>query len=221
MQQATGVHFSVDGFNRFLGGRGSAATWERAKLCPCRTKRTGGSNVACVVCGGEGYTWEPPIDTVVGVSGMNGTRQFAMFAEWEKGDAVCTIPSDSAAYGAGEYDRITLTQASYRWTNLLTRGSADTLKYRQVEKIVQVWAVIGAAEVTFTPDVDYRLDGHTVTWLTGTLPVGTQYAVMYVARPEYFVFKDFVQDRPHDGGLALPRRVHLRLMELFRQSVGA
>lgn len=211
--------FSVEGFNAFLANLGQAATWERASLCPARSLRTGGADVTCPVCGGTGYLWSAPQAVTVGITAMRSEREYAAPSEWEQGDVIATIGSDSPAYAAGPFDRFRLTQAALRFNHILVRGVNDTLKYRAPVSLIEVWAIVGGAKTVLTAGTDFNLVGNTIVWVSGTVAAGQQYSVTYTARPEYFVFRDLVQDRPHEGGLALPRKVQLRLMELLARAV--
>lgn len=217
-----GLGFSVCGFNAMLALAGQPATWERALVCPCRTTRTGGADPACAVCQGRGFIWESPQAVTIGLNGVNLRREWAPFSQWENGDIVAIIPSDSPAYRAGEYDRFTLTQAVLPLTMILTRGVNDTLKYRTIQSVLKVWAIVNGAKKEFVEVVagegDYTLNGNTFAWVTNELQPGQQYSVLFEAHPEYGVYKDLLHDRPI-GGQALPRRVHLRHMPLLLQAV--
>lgn len=211
--------FSVGGFNGFLKNLGQQATWERASICPDRSHRTGGTNPKCVVCQGRGHLWSAPQDVTVGFTSMQTVREFGTLSQWEQGDGIVTIGSDSPAYGAGDFDRLTLTNAIVRVCHVLTRGSNDKLKYRFPVAILEVWAIVASAKVVLVKDTDFTLSGNTITWITNTVQLEQNYTVLYTARPEYFVYRDWLQDRPHQRGLALPRKVHVRLMELMNRAV--
>lgn len=210
--------FNVDGLNNMLSSLGQTAQWQQARICPCRSSTSGGANVNDPVCGGTGYLWSNPIACKIALEAMNTGREYAMTAEWEKGDIVATLPSDSPAYQAGEYDRLTLTQSSLRINHILTRGVNDALRYRHPISIEEVFSVVGGAKTILTPNLDFSLIGNAISWNTNVIPVGTQYSITYTAHPEYFFYKELVMDRPH-GGRSLPRKVHLRLMELFGRAI--
>lgn len=211
--------FSVQGFNAHLVNLGQAASWERASLCPNRSSRTGGADQTCTVCSGTGYLWSSPVDVTVGITSMQTQREYGQLSEWERGDVIATIGSDSPAYGAGEYDRLTLKQAIVRVCQVLTRGTNDKLKYQFPVSVVETWAIVANAKVVLVKDTDFSLSGNTITWLTGVVQAGQNYIITYTARPEYFVYRDWLQDRPHQGGLALPRKVQCRLMDLMNRAV--
>lgn len=210
--------FNVDSLNNMLSNLGQTAQWQQAQLCPCRSASSGGADVKDPICGGTGYVWLDAMACKIAVEGMNTSREFGMTNEWEKGDLVATLPSDSAAYQAGEFDRLTLTQSSLRLNHILVRGNNDKLRYRSPIAIAQLFAIIGGVKTVLAPTVDYTLSGNTIVWNSSTLPVGERYSVIYTAHPEYYVYKELVMDRPH-GGKSLPRKVHLRLMELFGRAI--
>jgi len=214
----SGLGFCPDRLNTMLQLIGQAATWERASRCPCRSTRTGGADVACVVCKGVGWIWDAPQPCSFGVSGSTPSRKFAAFAEWEDGDVLLTIPSDSPAYDMGERDRITLTDSSLRSAEVLTRGTQDTLRYRKPIAILTVWAIVNTIRKEYYESIDYLMDGPTIRWLTDPFPAGQPYSVLYRARPEYFVYRELAGDRPM-GGRSMPRKVHVKLMELWNRVV--
>ena len=214
----SGFGFNPRAMDNMVNSLGQPVTWQRALLCPCRASRTGGADVTCTVCGGNSYTYDDPIETRVALQEMKTSRQWAQFSEVERGDILCTIPTDSLAYEAGEYDRITYGDGSLRVTHVLKRGENDTLKYHFPIAIIKVWAVINNAIVSVDRYTDFTLTGNVLTWITSTIPVGQAYSVLYTAKPEYFVFRDLVTDRQH-GGVALPRKVQLRLMDLMSRAL--
>lgn len=212
------MSFSEAWFNNFLDQIGATVTWRKASECPCRNTRTGGSDVDCPVCEGLRYLWDPGVTTTIGVQGIKADRKFAGFAEWEKGDMLATIPSDSPAYAVGEYDRFAIDQAEFRFSTILTKGTKDRLKYSTIHTIDRLWAIVGGVAVDYVEGTHFDLEGNLIVWGAGAGPAdGTQYSVRYFAVPEYFVYLAMPQDRIQ-GNLNLPKRVPLRLYELFHQA---
>lgn len=214
--------FNVNDLNQNLNDKSQQATWETASPCPCKAKRTGGADAQCPVCFGVGVIWNNATICRIALQGMKSVKEFAMLGMWEKGDIMVSLPSDSAAYECGENDRFTLDDSRLRISQVLTRSATvDLLKYTSIMSIEQIWAIASGARVDFTRGIDYALVGNVITWLAPAavpLPVGTQYSVVYVAHPQYYVYRDLVTDRPH-GSQDLPRKVHLRLMELFSRTL--
>lgn len=212
------MQLSEELFNTFLGNVGVVVTWSRASECPCRVARTGGTNVDCPVCEGLRYVWDGAVETRIGLTGLKIDRQFGQMVEWQKGDALATIPSDSPAYVCGEYDRFMVTDGENRFNAVLTKGK-DRLKHNGVKAIERVFSVMGGNVNDYQEWDHYEMNGRELVWHPSAgIPEGTQYSVRYVASPEYFVYRDLPQDRPQFS-LDLPRKVPLRLMDLFSQVV--
>jgi len=211
------VKLNPGAFNRLLGGAGGlgqAVTWRRASLCPCRNAYSGAAEQGCPLCAGKGSLWAVPIPAWTGLAGMRATREWQAFGEFKGGDVVFTIPSDSPLYAAGETDRVVMTQSSEAFDQVLTRGAGDQLRFPVQEVTECFWR---------DPTTKARVDGAapkvaadgTLTWTSGAPPAGTQYSISGRRRPEYYVFRDLVQDRAHHFGRALPRKVVMRRFELF------
>jgi len=213
-----GLGFNVQMLNGMLANLGQHCIWEQASRCPCRSTRTGGASVSCPVCAGAGFLWSNPTSCDIGVEGFRVDRQYAMWSEVEKGDQVATIPSDSAAYAAGEYDSFTMTDTALRLDQVLTRGTSDVLRSRSVLSLDRVSCILAGAYTLLLPGIDYTFAGHTITWISSTLPVGAQYSVTYIARPEFYVYRTLVSDRPH-GHVPLPRKVHLKSMDTLNRAL--
>lgn len=201
-----------------LNNLSQAATWEQATLCPCRLPRNGAADPNCAICHGNRFIWGTPVACRVALQGMKTNREFATFAEWEKGDILVTFPSDSPAYRCGEYDRFMLADSTIRMNQILPKGVNDKIKYNHVVSVENVWGIVGGVRVDFVQGVDFTLTGPQITWISNTLSYQAQYSITYIAHPEYYVYRDMVTDRPH-GRQSLPRKVHLRLMELFTQAL--
>jgi len=212
----TWAHFNVDLLNNGITRAGQPALWFQAFTCPCRKPETLGADPTCPVCDGRGSRWDAGVAVQIGFATPQATREFDLPTAWVNGDAMITLPTDSPAYHAGEYDRFVLTETTYRYSSILSRGTTDTLPYHRIACVERVWMIANGQPITLREYVDYRLDENRLVWLTNAVPVGTQYAVQYRAMAEYFVFKDLVQDH-HAFGDALPRKVHVRVMSLFGQ----
>ena len=210
--------FNVNQLDQMLNNLGQDATWELAEVCPCKSTRTGGANVTCQVCNGNGLVWNVAIQCRVALEAMSSQREFAMLGMWEKGDIMISLPTDSAAYGAGEWDRFTLLNSTLRIDQVLMKGTNDTLKYSAIVSIESLWAIVAGMRTDFTQGIHFTLNGNVITWLGTPIPIGTQYSVLYVTHPQYFCYRDLVMDRQH-GSQNLPRKVHARLMELFRKTL--
>ena len=216
------MEFDVSLFNAQLGDMGQSVSWRVADMCPCRAEFSFAAEIGCLVCSGVGWTWGDAQASHVGLTGMKVARQFAAFGQWEQGDVAITIPSDQPAYTMGENDRVLFIGSSEPFRRVLTRGDNETLEFDVVGVLEHCFwkdATTGFAVATATPTVN---DQRQIVWASGSgPPVGTQYSIRGRKVPEFYVFKEWPQDRAHFNGLRLPRRVTLRRFDLFgRSSVG-
>lgn len=205
-------------FNRLLkppAGLGQRVLWRRADACPCRDPHSGAAKPGCPVCGGKGTVWGQAAAAWTGLASMKTAREWAAFGLWVSGDVVLTIPSDSPLYSAGENDRIVMTDSSEPFSRVLRRGQVERITAGSVIQIDRVWWIEGGNVVEGT--VSIQADG-SITWPASDMPAppgGSGYTVTGRLRPEYFLFKDFPQDRSHHGGALLPRRCVVRRFDLF------
>lgn len=203
-------------FNRQLRQMGQAVQWRRATLCPCRSPISGAARQGCPVCDSRGTVWAAPIPAWTGVASQRVAREWAAFGQWESGDEVLTIPGDSPLYGAGENDRILMTQSSEPFQQAYTRDGRDRLPTPQARLDQVTWLSADGTIMIYgsLPAVD--LAGVPSWTVAATAPpAGVQYSVRGRRLPEYYLFKDFPSDRSHFGGLPLPRRVVARKFDLY------
>jgi hypothetical protein len=204
------MHLDPAAFNTLLNDLGQAVDWRRAFSCPCRNPQSGGAAPTCPQCHGLGTYWAAPVAARVALSGQKTQREWAQFGQWESGDQVVTLPSDSPAYALGPFDRLTMRDSSVPFTVIL--GAGEPLR----------GAILSVHSVTWWHDGHLMtapvlpvvgLDG-VLLW-PGDAPPAAPLAISGRKHPEYFVFQDGPQDRSHHGGASLPRRVVLRLFDLF------
>lgn len=212
------MQFNPAKFNALLSvqtGLAQHLTWAKAALCPCRNPTSGAARKGCPNCGGRGVSWGSPVPAWSGLAGMKIAREWANFGLWESGDVVMTVPSDSPFYAAGENDRVQMTDSSEPFSLILTRGH-DKLTFTAKE-IDRVWWLDQTTQTLVDGGIPVEAADGTLTWPTGTTapPAGVQYSISGRKVPEYYLFRDFPQDRAHSGGLPLPRRVVLRRFDLF------
>lgn len=203
-------------FNAMLAGMGQAVSWRRGNLCPCRNPETGEAPRTCPQCHGNGKFWSPAVDAWAGVAGQRTQRQWRDFGQYQTGDEVLTIPSDSPLYLAGEGDRIVMLQSSVPFDEALTRGADDRLQgvVHAIDRVFWLDPTTRAVVEGAIPAVG--ADG-VLTWATGAPPAGVQYSVRGRRRPIYEVYGDLPQDRAHCGGAALPRRIVARKADLAQR----
>jgi hypothetical protein len=206
------MHLNPLAFNAFLNGLGQTFAWRRAYACPCLNPSSGAAKPDCPLCAGKGQTWGEAVEGISGIAGQSIQLKWAKFGLFEPGDVVLTIPSDSALYAMGQFDRVVMLDSSVPFSTKFVRGKGDVLRYPNVQ-VDRVFWLDGADTVEGgIPTVD---DDGTLTWTDGEPPVGTVYSLTGRRRPEYFVWGNYPQDRAHHGGSALPRKVVLRAFDLF------
>ena len=210
------MHLDPTAFNALLNDLGQTVDWRPAFACPCRNPRSGGAASACPQCHGLGTYWGAPTRCRVALSGQQVQREWAQFGQWESGDQVVSIPSDSAAYAMGPADRLTMCDSSVPFSVVL-RDATEPLR-GSVLSLERVAWWDQQRLVTASPTPLCGLDGR-LAWVGDTTPpAGTPVAVDGRKHPEYFVFQTDPQDRAHHGGASLPRRVVLRVFDIFGRS---
>ena len=210
---------SAESFNAMINQMGQDADWRRGYDCPCRDVYSGAADPACPVCGGKGLTWGDAVTGRVGVAGQKVQQEWAKMGMYESGDMVLTLPSDSPIFAMGEFDRLVMVHSSVPFSRVLTHTGSEKLPLH-VEQIERVfWLAAGVVVDGGIPSV--APDG-SLTWPPVVEPGdptpppnGAQYSMTGRRRPEYFAFRDFPQDRAHYGGIRFPRRIVVRLMDLF------
>lgn len=201
-------------FDAMLNEMGQQASWRRAYDCPCRDTHSGAAKQNCPSCHGTGITWGEEIIGTVAVAGQKVQQQWAKLGMYESGDQVLSLPSDSPVYWAGGFDRLIMAQSSTPFSRTLTHEPIDKLSII-VELIERVFWLDENGVIVEGGIPEVSAGDGALTWASGEPPIGTQYSITGRRMPEYFVFQDFPQDRAHFGGSIFPRRVVVRLMDLF------
>jgi hypothetical protein len=208
------MHLNPAAFNAHLAHIGQQFSWQKAYDCPCISPHSGAASPTCTRCSGKGTVWAAAVEGTAGVAGQKVQREWAQFGVWERGDVVLTLPSDSPLYGMGQFDRVIMLNASTEFSLNLTRGQNDKLKF----------PVLSVARV-FWYDGDDTVEGGiptvgadgTLTWESGEPPAGTVFSISGTKRPEYYCFGDFPSNRNMHSGAALPKRIVLRLFDLYNR----
>lgn len=226
-------------FNALLGGIGQLFSLSRAFACPCLSVTSGAPQPNCPVCHGKGRTWIAPIQGDAGISGAKVQREWAMSGMWEQGDVVLTLPSDSAMYAMGQFDRVVMLNSSVSFSQTVANSTTPlNFTAADVERVFWIdgGVLVEGAIPTVNPDgtlvwpsailpqtiaadgIGYgpnqmALDGILPTVLMP--PSGKQFSITGRKFPEYYCFSDLAQDRSHQHGSALPRRVVLRKFDLL------
>ncbi|HET7675841.1 MAG TPA: hypothetical protein VFL54_09995 [Gammaproteobacteria bacterium] len=211
------MNLSPTRLNALLNKVGQDVAWRAGYDCPCRNPRSGAADPGCANCHGLGVTWRVDATAArTALAAQKIQRQWADFGLWQNGDVVLSIPSDSPLYDIGEFDRVVFSQSSEPFSHTRIHDGTDRLAFPVVTVSRVFWLANDAIVEGGIPDVD-AADG-VLTWAGGEPPPGMQYSITGRRRPEYFCFGDFPQDRAHQGGARLPRRVVLRKFDLFGRS---
>lgn len=215
------MRLSPTRFNRLLAatgnGLGQKVRWRRAYECPCRNPLSGQALQGCPQCHGSGTIYDATATPAwTGVASMKVAREWAASTEWESGDVVWTIPSASPLWNAGENDRVVMTDSSEPFSVTLRRGHVDRVRGTLLT-IDRVFYLAGSdSAIVEAPIPGWDGEGN-LDWtgVAGAPPAGAGYNVTGRKHQEYFIFRDFPQDRAHHGGLPLPRRVVARKYDLM------
>lgn len=207
-------------FNRFLAKMGQAVIWRRAHNCPCRDPRSGAPRHDCTLCR-NGRIWDPPVCTHLALTGQKLTQAWARFGMWENGDVVCSLASNTPIYKMSDFDRVLFTDSTVPFSHTLTNsGGPQKLPFvaTSVDRVLwaQEPALPGGEDTLVNGRIPRLGEDGALSWPSGGgPPVGISYTVSGRKHPEYFCFSDFPQDRAHHGGRALPRKVVLRMFDLY------
>lgn len=208
------MHLSPEEFNAFLGDLGQQMAWRQSFACPCINPNSGAAKPGCPNCKGKGHFWSLPLNTVAGMSGQGAQKQWAQFGNYEQGDVVITIGSDSPMYAIGQFDRVTLLNNDEAFSMPLTRGMNDVLHFQVVRFTRCFWLnQAGALVDGGLPVVD---GAGVLSWPAGgEPPQATQYSLCGVRSNEYYCFDSMPSERNEHSGAQLPKKVVLRKFDLF------
>lgn len=204
-------------FNRHLNHMGQDVTWRRASACPCKNPNSGASDPKCPHCGGKGQMWDAALPGVVGVTGSKVQKEWAQFGNYESGDSVVTIGSDSPLYQMGQFDRVTMMNAVEHFSITLVHGAPTERLIGKIESISRVFWLNAQKELT-QGGIPNVADNGTLSWPAGEPPAGTQYGISGTKFQEFFCFGMYPSNRNEHQGAQLPKRVVLRKFDLWGRS---
>ncbi len=207
------MKLSPAAFNRHLTHMGQDVQWRRSFACPCTNPHSGAAKPGCPVCGGKGRAWDAAVNCIAAVCSQKAQLEWAKFGQYESGDTVLSLPSDSAIYEMSQFDRVVLLNSTDRFSMTLVRGSNDKLRFA-VQSISRVfWLDVNNLIVDGgLPTVG---TGGALVWASGAPLAGTTYTIEGQRMPEYFCWGQFPADRGMHQGALLPRKAILRLFDLF------
>lgn len=206
--------FSVSEFNGLLGQM-QRFMWRQATACPCVNAASGAANTACPICNGKGYIWGAETACIAGMQNMRNERSFAMFGEWQAGDVLFTVGSDSPLYAARQFDRIRCLNAASPFSTIIVPGANDKLS-GTISAISRVFWISDGTTVVDGDIPTVNSDG-SLSWVDGQAapPADTQYSVSGIRFDEFYLYRDIPGNRNDDLGAALPRKFPARRFDLL------
>ena len=206
------MKLSPRAFNAHIRHMGQQVEWRRSFACPCVNAHSGAAKPGCPVCGGKGRAWAAPVACVVGVSGQRTQLAWAKFGQYESGDMVVILPSDSPAYAMGQFDRLRMLNSTDRFSRTLVHG---TERMQFIPKSVSRVFWLNQANAIVDGGIPTVGTNGALTWTTGEPPAGATYTIEGERYSEYFCFGEYPSDRGIHSGAALPRKAVLRNFDLF------
>lgn len=210
------MQFNKEAFNRHLLNMGQNILWQSSFACSCVNPSSGSADPKCTLCSKKGRIWENRLPTVCGICQQKTQNQWADLGLWEQGDLVVSIPEDSPMWDSGQFDRVTMLNATDKFSLPLVRGGNPERLLFVPERIDRVfWKANDQSLVEGgIPTID---DNGVPSWAggIGEPPSGKTYSITGWKYCEYFVFGDFPSNRNMHQGMRLPKRVVLRRWDLF------
>lgn len=203
-------------FNRHIRHMGQMVSWRRSYQCPCINEFSGAAEASCPLCNGKGYQWSATaVPGVVGVTSQVNKKQWAQFGNWEDGDMLLTVGSDSPVYDISRFDRLLLLNSTDRFSRVLVRGDDVEKINVPVVSIDRVFWLNQAKNAVIEGDVPTVADDGSIVWGSNSPDPGTQYSITGTCYTEYYVYDMMPSDRNEHSGLLLPRKCQLKNFDLF------
>ncbi len=202
-------------FNRLIAAEGQQFEWRRGHACPCVNPATGSPSPRCQTCFGFGRFWDPPVLGVAGVGSRDVMAPFAQFGNWDSGDIILSVGSDSPIYEVGMMDRVAAINRTEPFSVNVIPGANSLSRYRLQSIESAYWAMPAGVVSPLAPLPTVDATGAVVYDPAATPPAGSTVSLTGRRYPEFFVYLDIPLDRPHQSGADLPRRVLLRRFDLF------
>lgn len=153
--------------------------------------------------------------SVAGVAAQQIQLKWAEFGLWRDGDTVLSIPESSPMYDMGQFDRVVALNTSDQFSSMLVHGAQDERLMFPVHTIDRVFWLGNDREIVEGSIPKVNADG-TLEWdEEGRPPPGRMYTISGSRHNEYYCWGQYPGNRHHHHGARLPRRVVLRLMDLF------
>lgn len=209
------MNLNPDDFNTFLNGIGQYFYWRKSYACPCVNQATGSPRVDCLQCDGKGRLWVAPVKATAGVSGQSVQRKWANFGQYELGDCVISVGSDSPLYTIGQFDRVLVENSDEQFSLSLVRNARNERIRFPVICIERVFWLNDAQDIVEggTPELD---EEGALSWPDGGEPPDKkQYSISGRRQVEYFCWGQLPSSRNEHHGEPLPVKCVLRRFDLF------
>lgn len=200
-------------FANFLSFIGQDVAWRSSRMCPCANPDTGLVLANCPLCAGKGRIWASPITGKTGVAGQSARREWIDAGKYEEGDEILTIAFNSPLYAAAEGDRLSMINATNRFSVLLVAGTPAAKVFFSVVSLTS--ASIKVDDTLVDIPLPTIAGNGAVTWSSGQVDAGVVVTLAGTKRPEYFVAAQLPQVRPMHSGALLPIKIVARRFDLF------
>lgn len=209
------MRLSPTRFNRHLQHMGQEYLWRRSWQCSCVNPNSGSPDTKCKICLGKGRYWEAPVQAVAASSSQKTQQSWAAMGLYELGDLVLTTPENSPIWDAGQFDRITMLNATDRFSSSLIKGDPSERLLFKPESIERVFWINKTTNVIVEGGIPTVNDKGELTWGEKAPPPGMSYSITGMRFSEYYIFTDLPKSRNMHSGVRLPKYVVLRRFDLF------
>ena len=202
-------------FNRFLGNIGQQFLWRRSYACSCFNSASGAADAKCPVCSGKGHIWVEPIQASAASAGQKTQVAWAKMGLFEEGDIVMTVPENSPLWDAGQFDRVTMLNATDRFSRPMQRGAPNEKLPFTVTKVDRVFWISPTTKAIVDGGMPTFDDNGRPTWTDREPPPGMKYSITGTRLSEYYIYMDLPRNRNMHDGARLPKLTVLRRWDLL------
>jgi hypothetical protein len=203
-------------FNRLINRLGQDVAWRSSTACPCADEFSGSPDPQCPQCRGRGFLWAAPVIGTAGITSQNVQKQLREFGQYESGDVIFTIGSDSPIYAIGHMDRAVLLNAEERFSLTRAHGSDDEQFDMPILSVSRVyWLSADKSQIIEGGIPTFDAATRALTWTTGEPPAGQRYSITGLKNVEYFAWDNIPSNRSEQHGDTLPKKLQMRRFDLF------
>jgi hypothetical protein len=189
-------HLVPEEFDGLLRTNGTRALIRMATLCGCWNADTGNRDPACRLCYPLGRIYDAPIEAWVHGPSRRPMKQVTAEGVVDTGEVFFTLPS---TLQVPDGTRIVLPDAIERVSDILTKGSEDTIRFAHVVAVEQGLRVVRNPPeghpylnelVPLEDGGDFTItDTRQVVWPSDSpVPDGARYVLRLQVRSEYVVW---------------------------------